>query len=274
MGKVLSKISILLCTLVLITGCSGTQGGIQRIALLAPFEGRYREIGYDAYYAVLLAMQEHNTERIELLAIDDGGSENSAIERAKALASDPLVNAAIALGDNATRTAVQQAFGEVPVLVVGQWNSHPTMDNTFMLASNEVYMLFSPIELSDILPDTNIVGGEILALKQVPLLISDLSRITVISSASLPDEAFRQRYMGSGQFVPEPGLLATLTYDAANMALNALQTNDATATLATMTYEGLNGSIRFVDGHWADAPINDFTYTADGLLTPVDRPVK
>src|SRR5689334_20990094 len=82
---------ICLGLLIALVGCSGrNNAGIQRIALLAPFEGRNSEIGYDAYYAVRLAIQEHGNDNIELLAIDDGGSSASAMNRAKALASDPL----------------------------------------------------------------------------------------------------------------------------------------------------------------------------------------
>lgn len=274
MGKILSRISVLICTLLLVVGCSGAQGGIQRIALLAPFEGQYREVGYDAYYAVRLAMQERDTELVELLAIDDGGSESSAIERARALSSDPLVKVVIVLGNNATREGVQQAFGQTPVVIVGQWQNEPISDNAFMLASSQLKGLLSPIEQLEGESEADIVGGEEFALQQVPLLMTDLSRISVVSSASLPDENFRQRYMSSGQFVQEPGLLATLTYDAAGIALNALQTVDAGTAIATMRYEGLNGNIQFVDGYWANAPINYFIYNADGKLTPEDRAVK
>lgn len=273
MDKVLSRITVLIYTLFLAVGCSSARESIQRIALLAPFEGQYREVGYDAYYAVRLAMQERDTELVELLAIDDGGSEISAVDRAKALASDPLVKVALILGNNATRESVQEAFGQIPVLIVGQWHTQPATSSAYMLASDQLAALLSPDEQLDSTVG-NVIGGEVFALQQVPLLIDDLSGITIVSSASLPDENFRQRYLSSGQFVPEPGLLATLTYDAAGIALDALQTADANTTIATMRYEGLNGSIQFIDGYWADAPINFFDYDTAGKLTPEDRPVK
>jgi len=60
--------------------------------------------------------------------------------------------------------------------------------------------------------------------------------------------------------VPQPGLLATLTYDVIQMMLKASHAPSPVDYLATTTYEGINGSIRFEDGYWADAPINTYRY--------------
>ena len=49
-----------------------------KIGLVAPFEGRYRYVGYDVFYAVRLALQEVNAAggvggyHVELVAYDDG----------------------------------------------------------------------------------------------------------------------------------------------------------------------------------------------------------
>src|SRR5690349_2126250 len=44
-----------------LSGCAITPHELTpRIALLAPFEGRYREVGYNAYYAVRLAFVDAN----------------------------------------------------------------------------------------------------------------------------------------------------------------------------------------------------------------------
>ncbi len=273
-------IIVCLCLLVMLVGCSGRgEAGLQRIALLAPFEGRNSEIGYDAYYAVRLAIKERGNDNIELLAIDDGGSPTSAALRAKALASDPLVKVAIVLGNNATQAEAQQAFRNLPVIIVGQWQAKPTSKNVFMLASAELDNVLTPFDHSVTVTDAAeleapVVGGETFALTQFPLLSKNASSVTIASSASLPDADFRQRYLSSGQYVPEPGLLATLSYDAAGMALEAVRSNDANQSIATASYNGLNGNIHFVDGYWADAPINYYRYDANGKLTPEDRPIK
>ena len=273
-------IIVCLCVLVILVGCSGrSEAGIQRIALLAPFEGRNSEIGYDAYYAVRLAIKEHGNEGIELLAVDNGGNTASSVERAKALASDPLVKVVIALGNNATQPETQQAFGTLPVIIVGNWQAKPTSKNVYMLASIELNGLLTPFD--HILTVTEaaemeapVVGGEVFALTQFPILSKNIGNVTVASSASLPDADFRQRYVRSGQYVPEPGLLATLSYDAATMALEAMRGHDVNQSIATGSFSGLNGIIRFVDGYWADAPIYYYKYDVKGKLTPVDRPIK
>lgn len=242
--------------------------GIQRIALIAPFEGRYSAIGYDAYYAVRLAIKERGNDTIELLAIDDGGSRSSAIERAKALANDPLVKVVIALGNNATQPDSQQAFANTPVIIVGQWLTKPAAENVYMLASKQLESLLT-INVSTLEEATQVkapvVGGEIFALSQFPLISKNLSNVTVASSSSLPSEEFRRRYLSSGQYVPEPGLLATLSYDAAGIALEAIQSGDPKSMRGT-TYKGLNSDIRFVDGYWVDAPIYYYRYDTDGNL--------
>jgi hypothetical protein len=266
--------------MLMLVGCSGrSEGSIQRIALLAPFEGRNSEIGYDAYYAVRLAIQEHGNDNIELLAIDDGGSATSAANRAQALASDPLVKVAITLGNNATQPETQQAFGQLPVIIVGQWQAKPNSKNIYMLASADLANVLTPFdhnlsvtEAADM--QTPVVGGELFALTQFPLLSKNTANITIASNAHLPDADFRQRYMSSGQYVPEPGLLATLSYDAAATALEAMKSNDPSQTIANSNYNGLNGTIHFADGYWADAPIHYYKYDSNGKLTPIDRPVK
>ena len=112
------------------------------------------------------------------------------------------------------------------------------------------------------------------ALTQLPMLSHNTDNVTIASSASLPDANFRQRYLGTGEYVPEPGLLATLSYDATRIALEAMQSDDPNQSIANGSYKGLNGEIHFVDGYWADAPINYYKYDKAGKLMPEDRPIK
>ncbi len=282
-GHLSTKCSyIILCLFVvcILIGCStGKDTGIQRIALLAPFERRNSEIGYDAYYAVRLAIKEHGDDAVELLAIDDGGSAASAAERAKALTSDPLVKVAIVLGNDATQAEAQQAFGELPVIIVGQWQAKPVGNNVYMLASDKLESVLTSFDHSIIVTEaaeiqSPVVGGEVFAMTQFPLLSKHLKNVTIASSASLPNADFRQRYLNSGQYVPEPGLLASLSYDAATVALEAIRSNNPNKHIANSSYSGLNGNIHFADGYWANAPINYYRYNSAGKLTPEDRPIK
>jgi hypothetical protein len=182
------------------------------------------------------------------------------------------------LGSNATQPDAQQAFGELPAIIVGQWQAKPVSKNVYMLANEELKSVLTQFDhVLDVTDAADmqqpIVGGEVFALTQFPLLRKNTDNITIVSNASLPDENFRQRYLGSGQYVPEPGLLATLSYDAAGMALEAINSGDPNENIANSMYHGLNGDIHFVDGYLADAPIHYYKYV-DGKLAPEDRPVK
>jgi ABC-type branched-subunit amino acid transport system substrate-binding protein len=112
--------------IIILSGCMVFRGEqVRKIALLAPFEGRYREIGYDALYAVRLAIADSGITNIDLLAIDDGGSIKSAIDRAYAIRQDAAIEIVIALGSFATAPEVQVAYGDTPVIIVGHWNAAP-----------------------------------------------------------------------------------------------------------------------------------------------------
>jgi hypothetical protein len=260
---------LLLIMLFLLAGCGilNQPQTIIKIALLAPFEGRYREVGYDALYAARLALIESDVDTIDLLAIDDGGSVESAIDRAHAILQDPAIKVTLILGIHAANSEVQAAFDEHPVLIIGHWNTQPTGANVSILASPEIDSQLTNPQPSNITAlnelEMPLIGSELLALKQLPMLYEDLSRFTALSSASLPDAAFVRRYTASDSFAPQPGLLATLPYDATRLAIASII---STTPLREMTYEGINGTIRFdADGYWHNAPVYEYQYE-NGIL--------
>lgn len=274
------RMLVFMIVMFVMAGCGGRQSqAIQRIALLAAFEGRYSEVGYDAYYAARLALADAGNISIELLAIDDGGSAASAAERVQALRKDPLIKAVIAVGYDAADKEAQRALEGLPMIVVGHWQTRPESPSVFMLASQQLdtIVTISPsrIDIADMTQiNLPMVGGEVFALHQFPFLNPDYRQMTIASSASLPDETFRERFMNSGLYVPEPGLLATLTYDAVGMVLAAMKEGDVATALASQSYEGLNGTIRFENGYWVDAPIHYYRYANDGELAAVDGPIE
>ncbi len=87
-----------------------------KIGLTAPFEGRYRYVGYDVVYAVRLALREANAAggvggySVELVAYDDGGNPTQAVEQARKLAVDPAVVAAIGHFRQETTEAALSAY--------------------------------------------------------------------------------------------------------------------------------------------------------------------
>lgn len=259
-------IILLLCCLI-ISGCGVVQSSppIKKIALLAPFEGRYRDIGYNALYAVRLAMTDSGTENIHLLAVDDGGSIESALDRIRALNIDPDVELILALGQFASHPDVQNANNK-PMIVIG-FGGHIRADEDSLFASHpdiaEQVTTLEPI--TELNLGNPVIGSDLLILSQLPDLYDDLSNISIISSGTLPDEGFYQRYIESDLYVPDPNLLATLTYDISNLVISALNTDTA---IRDMTYTGITGDIQFTDGYWQNAPIRYYEYHDKKLILP------
>ena len=84
-----------------LSACAASTQPVVKIGFVAPFEGRYRTIGYEAIYAARLAIREINTQggihgwRVELVAVDDGGEADKALMAARQLALDPQVAAVV-----------------------------------------------------------------------------------------------------------------------------------------------------------------------------------
>ncbi len=100
---------------------------VVKIGLVAPFEGRYRYVGYDAIYAARLAVQEINTSggvngwHLELVAYDDRATPEMARIAAQNLTTDPDVVAVIGHYHNASTTKAQETYvqAQMPLLVIG-----------------------------------------------------------------------------------------------------------------------------------------------------------
>lgn len=90
-----------LCLLLALTACRvpGATRPIVKIGLVAPFEGRYRYVGYGLFAAARLALREANAAggvgdpaySVELVAYDDGADPELARQQAEKLAVDPEV---------------------------------------------------------------------------------------------------------------------------------------------------------------------------------------
>lgn len=100
-----------------------------KIGLVAPFEGRYRYVGYDAIYAARLAVREINAAggvagwTVELVAYDDRADPELAHTTARNLVADPDVVAVIGHYRQASTDAAGAVYAEaeMPLLVVGTW---------------------------------------------------------------------------------------------------------------------------------------------------------
>jgi branched-chain amino acid transport system substrate-binding protein len=115
--------------LLLLTACTfpGTVRPTVKIGLVAPFEGRYRYVGYDVIYAAKLALREANEEGgvaghgVELVAYDDGADPAMAVEQARKLDVDPDVVGAIGHFREETTAAVAATYTEarIPLIAPG-----------------------------------------------------------------------------------------------------------------------------------------------------------
>ncbi len=262
----------------MLAGCAAYQPA-SRIALIAPFEGRYREVGYNALYAARLALADAQGG-MQLLALDDGGSEASAAQRLSAVVRDRSVAAAIVLGPFATAPQAQSALAGLPTIIIGAWTDSPPAASVFTAASSQTATLITlpfavPLTTAAAYPDPLIVH-EIGGLENFQTLRQMHERSAILVTSGHPASAsFVQRYLASAQYAPRPNHLAELTYDlTAWLALLCDRTDCARETIsarlaADSFTSAYNGVIAFgADSFWSDAPLNAFRIES-GALSPV-----
>jgi ABC-type branched-subunit amino acid transport system substrate-binding protein len=99
-----------------------------KIGLVAPFEGRYRDVGYEVIYAVRLAVREVNAaggvggHSLALQALDDAGDPAQAVEQARKLAADPDVVGVLGHWLEATTIAAAPSYARagLPLLATAR----------------------------------------------------------------------------------------------------------------------------------------------------------
>jgi branched-chain amino acid transport system substrate-binding protein len=107
---------------------------VVKIGLVAPYEGRYRSVGYDVIYAVRMAVRERNAAGgvggylVEVVSLDDGGNPEAAAEQARKLALDPAILAVIGhwRGDTTLAAAPVYAEAGLPLLSAGVFAPGPS----------------------------------------------------------------------------------------------------------------------------------------------------
>lgn len=263
----------------LMAGCAVTRP-IVKIALVAPFEGRYRNVGYEVIYAVRLAVREANAAggragySIELLALDDGGDATAAIEQARKAAADPQVVGVIGhwLGASTLAAAPAYEAAGLPLLATGYTTHLP--DSAFQL-----WLAESPCSqtLAALCPEST----EELRLWQAQETIVDQTA-RVLLPAPLPadssDPAFADRYRAISNGA-EPSFNAVLAYDAAQLLLEAIARDinarreptraGVAAALAQSDYAGLSGHFSFDTQHlWSQAQSWAYVWQAGYLARP------
>jgi ABC-type branched-subunit amino acid transport system substrate-binding protein len=246
---------LILCVVPL-AACASTQP-VVKIGLVAPFEGRYRSIGYEAIYAARLAVREINAKggvrgyRIELVALDDRGDPAQAIESARKLMIDPQVMAVIGhYRPDSTDAAIEDyCDGHMPLMAIESVASLPPAclqpPNGFVLghASRDQW------------PD---------------------DRITFVGSVPDPNSLLAARtFVANYNAIPidgtRAGPIALQTYDAMALLIDAISRAgkidrvEVAMAIANGNFSGLGGHYAFDQyGNLIDARSYVYEYDKNG----------
>lgn len=241
-----------------LTACSASTAPVVKIGLVAPFEGRYRAIGYEAIYAARLAIREINGAggvegyRLELIALDDGGDDQLAIEQARKLALDPQVVAAIGHYRPDTTAAVLGVYCAegLPALALETQGAMPC-DDLFSLAP-------AAAESSD--PAAFLFGASVPNPSDMPEAAAFVAAYNAI-----PIDGTRA------------GPIALQTYEAMNLLFDALRKNlrsegqpsreSMARALRESSFTAVSGAYRFdAAGDRIGARLYVYRYGAEGKV--------
>lgn len=125
-GLVVSLLTVTLgLSLVAACGFPGSVKPTVKIGLSAPFEGRYRDLGYEALHAVRLAVQQRNetggiADRylVELVALNDFNDTEEAIMQARKMAVDDGVLGVLGVWSPEVGQAVAREYGRLSLVVL------------------------------------------------------------------------------------------------------------------------------------------------------------
>ncbi len=211
-----------------------------KIALVAPFEGRLRQNGYDAFPAVRLAIRQAAAEggrAVELVAYNDDGDPATAARVARNIALDPDVVAVIGHLELSTTLAALGVYTSAGLAVIV-----PHLAPELLPADSLVFRM-GP-RLSGATPCDQCVAHDAPALAESPAALRALAQFTALS---LGPAAVRN---------------SVAPYDATRMLITAIRASNETcracvaAALHRLRYNGLLGEIYFdTDNTWPRAPL-------------------
>lgn len=258
--------------LLLLTGCLPPRlPPVVKIGLVAPFEGRYRDLGYDAIYAARLAARQLNAAggiegwQLELVAYDDRGAPDLAQTAARNLMVDPDVVAVIGHYRAESTAAAQPLYAETGLahIAVGAyppapgaaWHLSPAPDRLEAAAREQAAQAVLW------LPDTE---GRYITPYPRPQDLDDAG-------------AWIAAYVAMGPHVPAPGVYALPTYDAVYVLAQAIAANlqaegrptraGILAALPGAVHEGRLGRIAWHDGRfWEAAPLYLYEVENGGVV--------
>ena len=277
---------LLLISYFLLSACIPVTRPVVKIGLVAPFEGRYRDVGYEVIYAVRLAVREANQGggvagySVELLALDDSGDADMAATQARKMAADPQVVGVMGHWLDGTTLAAAPGYASagLPLLATTAstdlassayrlWPTQAVLQSAFQSASqSEIQNLKSKIPGWGDAPFFGLAGGSALFVSPAPM------------PADSADAAFADRFRAISNGV-EPNSYSVLAYDAAHLLFDAIARDikahgkpssaGVAAALTQSDYSGLSGHFSFDANHnWAEAQGWVYYYQDGKIVKP------
>jgi len=299
--------AIWLLAVLFLPACAPVTRPVVKIGLVAPFEGRYRDVGYEVIYAVRLAVREANAAggaagySIELTALDDGGDPAAAVEQARKLATDPQIAGVIGDWLDATTLSAAPIYAAegIPYLATAATALPPVAFRLWLTAaaireaaaSGDLCPL--PCDALDNLQwlaqtraggsATTVFGPPLWGEPQFAALAGRLANgVRFVAPAPYPadsaDVGFADRYRAISNGV-EPRSNAVLAYDAARLLFAAIadsvrsgrtpSRSGVSDALAQTSFQGLSGPIHFDAEHnWAEATGWVYEWRAGKVMSP------
>jgi ABC-type branched-subunit amino acid transport system substrate-binding protein len=273
---------LVLLALGVLSACAPVARPAVKIGLVGPFEGRYRDTGYEVIYAVRLAVREANQRGLggyglELLSLDDSGEADMALTQAKKMATDPQVVGVVGHWLDETTLAAAPAYAEAGLPLLATTPSPQLHSAAFRLwpSQSNLVALIRPDWKRSARPFEPGWG-------QTPFWSDGGPRLYLLAPAPMPadtpDPAFAQRYRALSNGV-EPNAYAVLAYDAARLLCDAITRDVAAhgrptragvaAALRESNRAGLSGTIRFdADQAWAGAAGRVYGFEGGQVVEP------
>jgi ABC-type branched-subunit amino acid transport system substrate-binding protein len=230
-----------------------------KIALVAPFEGRLRQVGYGAVPAMRLAIRQAAAGathvHITFIAYNDDGDPAKAARVAHNVARDPEVVAVIGHFAISTTLAALAVYTQAGLPVIAPSlpaQGLPFDPLVFRLGPGPAAPRYAVrTARCDDLDAAWAASG-------LPPCAGDAPPVTDLSAAQEALAAFAEISLG-----PPPGPRAIAAYDATMLVIRAIQQAGerptragVAAALRRARHDGLLGQIRFDERNaWADAPI-------------------
>lgn len=138
---------------------------VVKIGFVGSFEGLYRSNGYDALYAVKLALAEQNARGgiaghpVELVALDDSGVPEMAALQPAELAADPDILGAVGHTQADTTTAALDAYdaARLPVVVSTAWIRRVDSDWVWLAGASYWQEVGAALAAAGIQPEASVL---------------------------------------------------------------------------------------------------------------------